>query len=79
MLAIRRRAEATVAQLRQCHRPQDDPDLLETAAQQLCQRFLVFGRDVNTKGWAGHTLVCAKTFQIGIVLIESFQALKDLA
>jgi hypothetical protein len=52
---------------------------LETAAQQLCQRFLVFGRDVNTKGWAGHTLVCAKTFQIGIVLIESFQALKDLA
>ena len=66
-------------QLQQRHGPQHDSHLLNATAQQLPQLLLVLL--VTSIRRAGRAIpqVCAKTFLIGIVLLESFQAVRDLA
>ena len=49
-----RRAGA-LRQLQQRQGAQDDPNLLDAAAQQLGKFFLILRRDIDTQRWTTHT------------------------
>jgi hypothetical protein len=65
--------------LQQRYRPQHDSHGLDSSSQQFLQFIPVLFRDFDAQCGSGHTQVCAKTFSMGIVLLESFQMVKDLA
>jgi hypothetical protein len=45
-----------LGQLQKSQGAQDNTDLLDSAAHQLPEFFLMLGRHFNTKGWTGHTV-----------------------
>jgi hypothetical protein len=45
-----------LGQLQQGQGPQDDPNLLDAAAQQVGKLLLILRRDIDTQGWTAHTL-----------------------
>ena len=65
-------------QLQERQSTQHHSDLLDSAAHQLSEFLLILDRHFNTQGRASHTLVCIKTFSIGIVLLTNLQAVTDL-
>jgi hypothetical protein len=58
--------------LQQGHRPQNDANLLNTAAQQLLQFLLVFLGDFDTQGGTSHTLSMPQNISDWNCIIRTF-------
>jgi hypothetical protein len=72
------RRGGTLGQLQKSQGAKYDTDLLNSAAQQFSEFLLIPGSHFYTQGWTSHALVWAKTFPNGIVLLQKFQAVRDL-
>jgi hypothetical protein len=73
------RCTNALGQLKERYGSQDDTDLLHAAAQQTRQFVLVFRFDFDTQGWASHTPSMRQNILNWNCVLESFQAVKDLA